>query len=118
LPATHSDTTTRRRTPRLLLWAAISFALLIVLLGAALISGCAAFGAKPHGERLARAQQSPQWHDNHFADPQAIWIDTRRALLHFTFGKPEPAATPDAPVSEPHRFPGRAPNAGIRRQSP
>jgi L-ascorbate metabolism protein UlaG (beta-lactamase superfamily) len=100
LPISHSDTA--RRASRPLLWACIALALLIALLGSILASGCAAFGAKPQGERLAHAQQSAQWHAGHFQDPQAIWIDTRRALLHVAFGKSEPAATPDAPVAVMH----------------
>jgi L-ascorbate metabolism protein UlaG (beta-lactamase superfamily) len=101
LPTSYSETAPRRRSP-LLLWVGICLVLLILLIGAILISGCAAFGAKPQGERLARAQQSPQWYDGHFKDPQAIWIDTRRALLHFTFGASEPTATPDAPIPVVH----------------
>jgi L-ascorbate metabolism protein UlaG (beta-lactamase superfamily) len=100
-----------------MLWAGITLALLIALLCAVLISGCAAFGAKPQGERLARARQSPQWHGDQFKDPQAIWIDTLRAMLHFTLGKAEPTATPDAPVSVMHTsaaaFAG-APLSGLR----
>jgi hypothetical protein len=84
LPTSQSDTAPRRRVSRLLLWAGITLALLIALLCAVLISGCAAFGAKPQGERLARARQSPQWHGDQFKDPQAIWIDTRRAMLTIT----------------------------------
>jgi L-ascorbate metabolism protein UlaG (beta-lactamase superfamily) len=102
---------------RLLLWGGIALALLIVLLCAVLISGCAAFGAKPHGERLARAQQSAQWHAGQFKDPQATWIDTRRAMIHFTFGKSEPTATPDAPVSVVHTTAAAfasAPRSGLR----
>jgi L-ascorbate metabolism protein UlaG (beta-lactamase superfamily) len=99
------------------LWAGIALALLVVMLGAVFISGCAAFGAKPQGERLARAQQSPQWHDGRFKDAQAIWIDTSRALLHFAFGKSGPAATPDAPVPVVHTGAAAfavAPPSGLR----
>jgi hypothetical protein len=102
---------------RRLLWAGIALALLIVLLCAALISGCAAFGAKPQGDRLARAQQSAQWHEGQFEDPQAIWIDTRRAMLHFTFGKSAAGATPDAPVPVVHTSAAAladAPPSGLR----
>ena len=83
----------------MILWPGIALVLLTALFGATLIAGCAAFGAKPQGERLARAQQSPQWHDKKFQDPQPIWIDTRRAMLHFIFGKSEPVAVPDSPVA-------------------
>jgi hypothetical protein len=91
--------------------------MLIALLCAVLLSGWAAFGAKPHGERLARARQSPQWHDDQFKDPQAIWIDTGRAMLHFALGKSQPAATPDAPVPVVHTSAAAfasAPQSGLR----
>jgi L-ascorbate metabolism protein UlaG (beta-lactamase superfamily) len=117
LPTSHADNASRRHAPHLLLWAGIALALLIVLFCVAFISGCGAFGAKPQGERLARAQQSPQWHEGQFKDPQAIWIDTRRAMLHFLFGKSEATATPDAPVNVVHTsaaaFAG-APQSGLR----
>ena len=116
MPASQSDSAARRRPLPLLLWTGIALALLIALLGVVL-SACAAFGAKPQGERLARAQQSPQWHDGHFKDPQAIWIDTRRAMLHFIFGKSEPTATPDAPIPVMHTDAAAfasAPQSGLR----
>jgi hypothetical protein len=102
---------------RPMLWAGLALALLIALVCAAVNSGCAAFGAKPQGERLARAQQSPQWHDSQFKDPQTIWIDTGRALLHFIFGKSEPSVTPDAPVPIVHTSAAAlavAPQSGLR----
>ena len=92
----------RRRATRFLLWTAVALASFIVLLCAALASGWAAFGAIPHGPRLTRAAQSPQWHAGHFKNPQPIWIDNNRALLHFAFGSPEASATPDAPVAVVH----------------
>jgi Beta-lactamase superfamily domain len=52
-----------------------------------------------------------------FKDPQAIWIDTRRAMLHFIFGKSEPTAKPDAPVPVVHTSAAAlasAPQSGLR----
>ena len=117
LPVGQSETAPRRRGSRLLLWGGLVLALLIGLLCAALLSAHAAFGAKPSGERLARAQLSAQWHDGRFKDPQAIWIDTRRAMARFIFGKPEPGATPDAPVPVVHATAAAfadAPRSGLR----
>ena len=112
-----AETAARRRASRPILWIGIALALLIGLLLAVLLEARAAFGAKPQGERLARAQQSSQWHDGQFKDPQAIWIDTGRAMRHFIFGKPEPAATPDAPVPVVHTTAAafaNAPQSGLR----
>jgi L-ascorbate metabolism protein UlaG (beta-lactamase superfamily) len=111
------DTALSHRALRLLMCAGIALVLLTAVLCVVLISGCAACGAKPAGERLARAQQSPQWHETQFKDPQAIWIDTRRAMLHFIFGKSEPTATPDAPVPVVHTSAAAlasAPQSGLR----
>ena len=104
----------KRRPLPLLLWTGIALALLVALLGVVLLSACAAFGAKPQGERLARAQQSPQWHDGHFQDPQAIWINTRRAMLHFIFGNSEATATPDAPIPVVHSDAAAFAQVGVR----
>jgi L-ascorbate metabolism protein UlaG (beta-lactamase superfamily) len=112
-----SETASRRPVMRVLLWGGIALALLVVLLCTILMSGWAAFGAKPQGERLVRARQSPQWHGEQFKDPQAIWIDARRAMLHFIFGKSEPTATPDAPVPVVPTHPATlasAPQSGLR----
>lgn len=116
MTASQIDPAHSRRSLRVLLWAGIAL-LLTALLCAALITGCAAFGAKPQGERMAREQQSPQWHEQKFRDPQAIWIDTRRAMLHFIFGRSEPVAVPDAPVAVVHPSAAAftsAPQSGLR----
>ena len=112
-----SDTKSHRRLLRRLLWTGIAVALLFALLTGVLIHSWAPFGAKPQGAGLARAQQSPQWHDGQFKDPQAIWIDSRRALLHFAFGKSEPNVMPDAPVPAVHTSAvalAGAPQSGLR----
>lgn len=106
-----------RRVSRPLLWTGIVFALLIAWMLSAVLCARAAFGAKPQGERLARAQQSPQWHEGRFKDPQAVWIDTGRAMRRFIFGKPEPGATPDAPIAVVHSGAdafAKAPQSGLR----
>jgi len=47
----------RKKLRRLFAWLGFAMAaLLVVLLGAFVITGCAAVGGKPDGERLARAQ--------------------------------------------------------------
>ena len=64
--------------------AAIALGMLGVLAAAvaATLAGCQSFGEHASGERLARMAQSPQWHDDAFRNPQAMWNDTLGALRH------------------------------------
>ncbi|SFK76987.1 MBL fold metallo-hydrolase [Lysobacter sp. cf310] len=73
--------------------------LLLALLAAALISGCASFGAKPAGARLIRAQASAQWDGTQFRNPQPLWADTDGAWRRLLFGPATPAAQPDGAVA-------------------
>ncbi len=43
-------------------------------------SSCTSLGQRPAGERLARAQQSPQWRDGQFRNLQPQWTDNASAL--------------------------------------
>jgi L-ascorbate metabolism protein UlaG (beta-lactamase superfamily) len=72
--------------------------LLGLMFGAFVVSGCKSFGAKPEGARLARVQQSPQWHEDGFENPQPIWTDTSAAWRRFLFGPATPGVEPDGPV--------------------
>lgn len=88
---------------RLLAWLSlIVTTLLAVLLSAFAISGCTAFGGKPTGERLARAQQSPHWHDGHFENAQPLWADGYGAWSRLLFGPSTPNVVPDAPIPVVH----------------
>ena len=69
-----------------------------ILLGALAIGGCESFGSKPAGARLARVQQSSQWHDGRFENPQPLWADTRAAWLRLLFGPAVPGVEPDAAI--------------------
>jgi len=60
------------------------------------LAGCQSFGEHASGERLARMQRSPEWHDDRFVNPQPMWNDMRRALLHGLAGVPD--NEPSAPV--------------------
>ena len=60
------------------------------------LAGCQSFGEKPDGERLARMQRSPQWHDDRFVNPQPMWNDMREAFVHGFSGVPD--GEPSAPV--------------------
>ncbi len=53
------------------------------------LAGCQSFGEHASGDRLARMRQSPEWHDDRFENPQAMWSDMRDALLHALAGGPD-----------------------------
>lgn len=79
------------------------------------LSGCQSFGEHASGERLARMRRSPEWHDGHFANPQAMWSDMHDALLRaFTAG---PDVDPAGPVPAARTDPAAlavAPTSGLR----
>jgi L-ascorbate metabolism protein UlaG (beta-lactamase superfamily) len=50
-------------------------ALLVLLVTAALIDGCTAFGRRATGARKARMESSPQWSKGRFVNPQPLWND-------------------------------------------
>ena len=79
------------------------------------LTGCQSFGASAQGERLARMARSPEWHADHFENPQPMWSDLRDALLHALSGGP--AVEPDAPVPVTRTDPAAlavAPASGLR----
>lgn len=64
----------------------------LAVLGAAAVAtvaGCQSLGQRPGAERLVRIQQSPEWRDGSFVNPQPMWTDMRDALLHTFAGGPE-----------------------------
>ena len=91
---------------------------IVVALGAIValtLSGCPSFGEHASGERLARMERSPEWHDDHFANPQAMWSDMRDALLRAFAGGPD--VEPAAPVPVARTDPAAlavAPASGLR----
>jgi L-ascorbate metabolism protein UlaG (beta-lactamase superfamily) len=88
---------------KLLFWSVLGLvAALLALIGIFALAGRDAIGAHPAGERLARAQESPEWHGEQFQNPQPIWIDSRRAFLHFAFGAASANAEPNAPIPVEH----------------
>ena len=97
--------------------AAIALAILGALgVGVALtLTGCQSFGEHASGERLARIQQSPEWHGDQFTNPQPMWSDLRDAFLHALAGGPD--VEPAAPVPVAHTDPAAlavAPASGLR----
>ncbi|MFL6628702.1 MAG: hypothetical protein ACJ8G1_19830, partial [Vitreoscilla sp.] len=53
------------------------------------LAGCQSFGEHASGERLARMRRSPEWHGDQFHNPQPMWNDLHRALLHGFSGAPD-----------------------------
>jgi L-ascorbate metabolism protein UlaG (beta-lactamase superfamily) len=103
---------------RALLWSALGLlASLLALIGIFALGSREASGTHPTGERLARAQQSPEWHGGQFQNPQSIWIDSRQAFLHFAFGAASADAEPNSPIAvvraDPTSF-QTPPDSGLR----
>ena len=48
--------------------------------------------------RTARLQKSPQWHGDHFENPQPLWVDTRGAYTRMIFGQATPLSAPEGPL--------------------
>ncbi len=79
-------------------WLVLASGLLAATLMTAFgMSGCTAFGEHAQGERLARMTQSPEWHDDHFENPQPLWNDIWGALRRSL--DTVPGDVPDAPVA-------------------
>lgn len=97
------------------LWTGLGLTALSGLLLA--MTACAGFGADPAGERLQRAQQSPQWHDDHFENRQPVWVDAFGAWKDFLLGAGSADSWPRAPVPVVHpdaRAYATPPASGLR----
>ena len=81
----------------------------------ATLAGCQSFGEHAGGERLARMERSPEWHDGEFRNPQAMWNDTLDALRHGLSSVPdnEPAAPVPVASTDPAVL-ATAPASGLR----
>jgi L-ascorbate metabolism protein UlaG (beta-lactamase superfamily) len=79
------------------------------------LAGCQSFGEHASGDRLARMRQSPEWHGDAFANPQAMWNDLWNSLRHGLAGVPD--NEPSAPVPVVRTDPAVlavAPASGLR----
>ena len=76
----------------------ITMTVLTIGIGVGSIMGGASFGGEPSGERLMRAQRSPQWRTDHFENPQRLWANSSDAWKAFLFGPATNTSTPDAPI--------------------
>jgi L-ascorbate metabolism protein UlaG (beta-lactamase superfamily) len=74
----------RRRLRRTL--AGVAALLALATAGVLIYVRTTPFGAAPAGDRLARNEQSPQWHDGEFTNPQpqwlSLWTATTSSLLN------------------------------------
>ena len=79
------------------------------------LAGCQSFGEHAGGERLARMERSPEWHDGAFRNPQAMWNDMLDALRHGLSSVPdnEPAAPVPVASTDPAVL-AAAPASGLR----
>jgi L-ascorbate metabolism protein UlaG (beta-lactamase superfamily) len=90
-------------------------AALAALVLVALIDGCAAFGRRAGGARLARMRSSPEWKQDHFENPQPLWNDVG-GMLSGALGKSaqgRPAGPLPAIPADRRRF-AAAPASGLR----
>lgn len=69
---------------------------LIIVASAIVATGWRAFGVRATGERRARMEKSPQWHDGKFVNPQPLQNDMVGGLL--AFREISPDISPHAPV--------------------
>jgi L-ascorbate metabolism protein UlaG (beta-lactamase superfamily) len=90
-------------------------ALLVLGLGLVLVTGCASFGRRAEGARLARMQRSPQWSDGRFRNPQPLANDNCKALVGaFTASEhSSPGAPPTTVAGDRRRF-DAPPASGLR----
>jgi L-ascorbate metabolism protein UlaG (beta-lactamase superfamily) len=104
-----------RLARQLLRLALLLGAVTLVLVGAVLSSGWRAFGQRADGARRARMEQSPEWRDGHFENPEPLWNDWWGALtgaFHASaYGSPSEPLHVEA--IDPRRF-DRAPRSGLR----
>ncbi|HTV19328.1 MAG TPA: MBL fold metallo-hydrolase [Polyangiaceae bacterium] len=92
----------------------VGLALVLFALGL-LISGWRAFGKRAAGERLARIERSPEWHDGHFVNPEPLqndWWGALAGAFHASdYGSPTPPLVVE-PI-DPQRF-DKPPRSGLR----
>jgi len=99
----HSDQAPRPRRRRQWRWLRRIAAGLGVLVVLAVVSGLifvntAPFGASATGDRQARMEQSPEWNDGQFVNPEPLGLSIWRALRSSLFGGSD-TASPSSPLS-------------------
>jgi L-ascorbate metabolism protein UlaG (beta-lactamase superfamily) len=90
-------------------------ALLVVVIAVALFQGCAAFGKRARGERLARMSRSPQWSDGGFVNPQPLrndyWEMIRGGFAASPHGRPAQPPPAERPLRARY---DTTPGSGLR----
>jgi L-ascorbate metabolism protein UlaG (beta-lactamase superfamily) len=89
---------------------ALTFALLFILVGIALLVGWTAFGKRATGARLERMRQSPAFRGGRFHNPQPLVNDWLRSLGAMFDGRR--GASPEAPI--PTEKPNFSPTSDLR----
>jgi L-ascorbate metabolism protein UlaG (beta-lactamase superfamily) len=95
--------------------AQLAGALLVAVVAFALADGCTSFGARARGPRRARMEQSPQWREGQFRNPQPLHNSLGGAVtgaLHAS-DRTSPAAPPPTVPGDHTRF-VTPPASGLR----
>jgi L-ascorbate metabolism protein UlaG (beta-lactamase superfamily) len=90
-------------------------AALLLLILVAVVDGWKSFGRSADGPRRARMEQSSQWGDGHFNNPQPLWNDNWKMVTGLFDVSPH--ATPSKPPATVQVEPGRfatPPASGLR----
>lgn len=92
--------------------------LLVMVLGllvVIVVDGWRAFGHRATGDRRARMEASPHYHDGVFENPQPLWNDITGSLLAFFHKSPDASPSRPVPVERvtATRF-SRPPASGLR----
>ena len=83
--------------------------------GGVTVDGWKAFGHRAEGSRRARMEQSPQWRDGHFVNPQPLRNDALGSLAGMFEASPDtsPAAPLPSFAADPARL-ATPPPSGLR----
>jgi L-ascorbate metabolism protein UlaG (beta-lactamase superfamily) len=105
----------RRRWLRRTL-AGLGALLVLTVAGALTYVHSAPFGGKVTGDRLARSERSPQWHDGEFTDPQPQWLSLWEATTSsiLTAGEHSSPQEPITVAPTDTRVYGTPPASGLR----
>lgn len=97
-------------------FAVVGVVVLVFVVGGLIFVRSTPFGASPAGERQARIEQSPEWHDGEFTNPQPISLSYLSAIRASLFdssdtSSPDPALSISPTDTEVLAVP---PNDGLR----
>ena len=87
-----------RRVWRIGRW--VLLATLVAVLGA-VVDGWRAFGHRAEGERRARVERSPEWHDGQFENPQPMWNGLGPTVSGMFHASPDTSPHEPVPIERP-----------------